>query len=106
VGYSWLKLHHCSNESLEHLANTCEPAGFGRNKENIYDESYRKAGRLSSEFFRPMLDIKAAGLINLIHERLLCGSKADKAIRAELYNLNVYGREYFARFDSDLDDDH
>ena len=29
---------------------TCEPAGFGRNKENIYDESYRKAGKLSSDF--------------------------------------------------------
>lgn len=44
-----------------------------------------------------MLDVKAAGLIDLIHERLLCGSKEDKVIRAELYNLNVYGREYFAR---------
>jgi hypothetical protein len=78
------------------LTNACEPAGFGRNNENIYDESYRKAGRLSSDFFRPMLDIKAVGLIDLIRERLLRGSKDDKVIRAELYNLNVYGREYFA----------
>ena len=43
-----------------------------------------------------MLDIKAVGLIDLIRERLLRGSKDDKVIRAELYNLNVYGREYFA----------
>ncbi|KAF8351737.1 hypothetical protein F5887DRAFT_1277540 [Amanita rubescens] len=74
----WLKLHHCPNDSLEHLANTCEPACFGRNKENIYDESYRKAGKLSSDFFRPMLDVKE-----------------DKVIRAELYNLNVYGEGSF-----------
>jgi hypothetical protein len=94
--HSWLKLDHCSNESLEHLANTCEPAGFGRNNENIYDESYRKAGKLSSDFFRPMLDVKGVGLIDLVLERLLRGSKENKVIRAELYNLNVYGGEYFA----------
>ena len=38
-----------------------------------------------------MLDVKAIGLIDLIRERLLGGSKNDKGIRAELYNLNVYG---------------
>ena len=79
------------------MANTCEPAGFGRKKENVYDESYRKAGRLGSDFFRPMLDVKAVRkLTDLIRERLLGGSKEDKGIRAELYNLNVYGREYLA----------
>ncbi len=43
-----------------------------------------------------MLDVKGVGLIDLVSERLLRGSKEDKVIRAELYNLNVYGREYFA----------
>ena len=52
-----------------------------------------------------MLDVKAVRkLTDLIRERLLGGSKEDKGIRAELYNLNVYGREYSAPFDSDLDD--
>ena len=89
---SWLRLHRCSADSLERLANTCEPAQFGRNYETIYDESYRKAGRLGSESFRPLLDVKAIGLIDLIRERLLGGSENEKAIRAELYNLNVYGK--------------
>ena len=93
---SWLRLHHCSTDSLEQLANACEPAKFGRNHENIYDDSYRKAGRLGSDSFRPLLDVKATGLIDLIRERLLGGSENNKAIRAELYNLNVYGMGYFA----------
>ena len=50
-----------------------------------------------------MLDVKAVGLIDLIRERLLRGSKTEQVIRAELYNLNVYGREYSA-IDSDLYD--
>ena len=42
-----------------------------------------------------MLDVKVVGLIDLIRERLLGGSKEDKMIRAELYNLNVYGKGIF-----------
>ncbi|KAF8335598.1 hypothetical protein F5887DRAFT_1063351 [Amanita rubescens] len=89
------RLESSISSPLPFCSGIIPPAGFGRNKENIYDESYRKAGRLGSEFFRPMLDVKAAGLIDLIHERLLCGSKEDKVIRAELYNLNVYGEGSF-----------
>jgi hypothetical protein len=43
-----------------------------------------------------MLDVKAVGLIDLIRERLLRGANEEQAIRAELYNLNVYGRQYLA----------
>lgn len=39
------------------------------------------------------MDIKAIGLIDLIRERLLGGSEHEKAIRAELYNLNVYSKD-------------
>ena len=41
-----------------------------------------------------MLDVKAVGLVDLISERLLGASQRDKAIRPELYNLNVYGKNY------------
>ena len=47
-----------------------------------------------------MIDVKAVGLIDLIRERLLGGSKEDQMIRAELYNLNVYGMKY-SSFGSD-----
>jgi hypothetical protein len=44
-----------------------------------------------------MLDVKAVGLVDLISERLLGASQRDKAIRPELYNLNVYGKKYRIR---------
>ena len=89
-----MRLHRPSKSSLERLSNTCEPASFGRNKEDVYDESYRKARILASDYFRQILDVKAVGLVDLIPERLLGASQKDKAIHPELYNLNVYGKRY------------
>jgi len=77
--------------SLEELVKHCEPATFGRGNENVYDESYRKAGKLSADAFRPMFDVGSIGLVDFINERWLCNSREEKTIYAELYNMNVYG---------------
>ncbi|KAK2459622.1 hypothetical protein APHAL10511_008377 [Amanita phalloides] len=92
-----LDLLHASDESLEHLAAACEPATFGLNRENVHDESYRKARKLGSEAFMPTLDLTNLGLINIVCDSLLrgTGSASHHLVRAELYNLNVYGKDSF-----------
>lgn len=57
----------------------------------MYDESYRKAGKLDCSSFRPLLNISDLGLIDIVRDGLLRGMEALKPIRAELYNLNIYG---------------
>ena len=88
---SQISLFYPSSESLELLDKACDPATFGRNKEDIYDESYRKARKLDVGSFMIGLDIVRLGLIKIIRENLVLGEEAAKPVRAELYNLNVYG---------------
>ena len=40
------------------------------------------------------LDIVGLGLIKIIRENLIFGETSERAVRAELYNLNVYGHFY------------
>ncbi|KAF8630097.1 hypothetical protein AX17_005495 [Amanita inopinata Kibby_2008] len=90
-----LNLQRPPEDSLRRLTDACDPATFGVGNENVYDESYRKAGKLSSKAFRPFLDLTNLGLPNLIRDRLLRGQAAKKLVRAELYNLNIYGEGSF-----------
>ena len=86
-----MNLFRPSRDALERLASACDPATFGKNNEDVYDEAYRKAGKLSSGEFCPTLDVDNCKLVKIIRENLLRGSKAQKQVRVELYNLNVYG---------------
>jgi hypothetical protein len=79
---------------LERLVKACDPATFGKNAEDVYDESYRKAKKLSRDSFMVRLDIVGLGLIKIIRENLLFGEASERAVRAELYNLNIYGHFY------------
>ena len=60
-----------SSESLESLVNACDPATFGKNKEDIYDELYRKAKKLSPGSFAVGLDVAGLGLMKIICESLM-----------------------------------
>ncbi|KAJ8522074.1 hypothetical protein ONZ45_g1261 [Pleurotus djamor] len=77
-----------TDEKLELLTDACEPASFGRNHEDILDETYRKAGKLDVSDFAINLDLCGAGLISKICSSLLT---EDRNIRADLYKLNLYG---------------
>jgi hypothetical protein len=57
----------------------------------VLDESYRKAGKMDSECFAPMLDPSCTDLIKIIRGYLLEGTQSANGIKAELYRLNVYG---------------
>jgi hypothetical protein len=91
VHRSQMDLYRPSMTSIEDLVKSCEPATFGRGNENVYDESYRRAGKLSAGAFRPMFDVGGIGLVDFINERWLGNSRGEKMIYAELYNMNVYG---------------
>lgn len=88
---SRLSLFYPPSQSLESLANACDPATFGRNKEDVYDESYRKAKKLNTGSFMVGLDLARLGLPRIISEALVVGQTSPKSVRAELYNLNIYG---------------
>ncbi|KAF2771371.1 hypothetical protein EJ03DRAFT_268957, partial [Teratosphaeria nubilosa] len=72
------------------LINACVPASFGRGGENVFDESYRRAGALSAEDFMTDFCPYEAGIIDIVTQLLLPPMSKWRGIRAELYKLNVY----------------
>ena len=81
------------NEELVGLAAACEAATFGRDQQNVLDETYRKAGKLDKNSFALNFDpsSESYGLLGEIQDILLEGHSADAAIHYDLYKLNVYG---------------
>jgi hypothetical protein len=86
--FSHVDLSRPTGDELRDLSAACDPATFGVHNEDRFDESYRKAGKLDYSDFATRFHPMDSGLINIIHSELVGSSKA---IRAELYKLNVYG---------------
>jgi hypothetical protein len=61
------------------------------NKEDVLDETCRKAGKLDSECFALLLDPVGADLLEIVRGYLLEGTQSKNNIKTELYKLNVYG---------------
>ncbi|KAF2804168.1 uncharacterized protein BDZ99DRAFT_452136 [Mytilinidion resinicola] len=79
--------------SLENLVNDCQPATFGHNGKDIYDETYRKATKLDTTAFSSTFNPYEVGIIDVIAQILLPslpGGDISRGVRAELYKLNVY----------------
>jgi hypothetical protein len=57
----------------------------------VRDENYRKAVKMDSEYFSPILDVFQTDLVTMIYDCLLEGTESTKRIKIELYKLNVYG---------------
>ncbi|EMD36271.1 hypothetical protein CERSUDRAFT_95613 [Gelatoporia subvermispora B] len=89
-----------SEDDLKHLSAACDPATFGRNDLDVYDESYRKAGKLDPAYFSVKFDPHCCGLLGAIRGDLLEGQD-ERPIRAELYKLNVYGPGSFFKAHKD-----
>jgi hypothetical protein len=79
--------------AFDQLVKECEPATFGRGKEDILDEEYRKAGKMDPGHFSTNFTPYEYGVVDMIVQAL--AYSADKSgtdyrgIRAQLYNLNV-----------------
>ncbi len=72
----------------------CAPATFGIAGEDVYDETYRKVGKLDSEDFAIGFDASRSSLVDVIRTELLVENpKRVKCedLNIELYKLNVYG---------------
>ncbi|KAH9886959.1 hypothetical protein C8Q73DRAFT_266812 [Cubamyces lactineus] len=91
-----IDLANASLEELQHLAATCDPASFGVQQKDVYDESYRKAGKLDKSDFAMNLSPDALGILDTTRNELLLETRSRmEPIRAELYKLNVYGPQSF-----------
>ena len=88
---SRINLSSPSEADLKDLSDACQPATFGVNKEDVLDESYRKAGKMDVADFTTNFVVEDLGLMDAIRSKLLDGHESNKAIKVELYKLNVYG---------------
>ena len=92
--FSRVNLSTASAVQLQHLADTCAPATFGVAGEDVYDETYRKAGKLDNKDFAIAFDARSSSLIDAIRTELLVenlGRVKSEDLNIELYKLNVYG---------------
>ncbi|KAI0806929.1 hypothetical protein C8Q74DRAFT_23812 [Fomes fomentarius] len=94
-------LSNATTDQMDHLAAECQPATFGRNDEDVLDETYRKAGKMDVEDFMLGFDVERAGLIDVVRTCLFPGEEETKPVKAELYKLNVYGQGAFFKAHKD-----
>ncbi|KAF9475380.1 hypothetical protein BDN70DRAFT_908169 [Pholiota conissans] len=76
---------------LKALADACSPASFGRDQEDIHDESYRKAGKMDTADFCTHFSPWDSGVLKTIIDSLFKTEGSFANVKAELYKLNVYG---------------
>ncbi|KAF9475370.1 hypothetical protein BDN70DRAFT_996465 [Pholiota conissans] len=76
---------------LKALSGACSPASFGRNQEDVRDESYRKAGKMDTTDFSTLFSPWDSGVLKTITESLFKSEGSFANVNAELYKLNVYG---------------
>ena len=91
--------HHndVSHNMLRDLLASCEQATFGKNGEDVLDESYRKAMKLDPEAFPTDFHPSDYGILEAIRQVLLPSMVVGgegvgigrQGFRAELYKLNV-----------------
>lgn len=82
-----------AERNLERLIRDCQPATSGKGGEGVYDEGYRKALQMNPEAFSVNFNPYDLGIIDTIAQVLLpsiIDSRKCRAVRAELYKLNIY----------------
>ncbi|KAF5120851.1 hypothetical protein E5D57_013187 [Metarhizium anisopliae] len=78
---------------LNCLLQHCETATFGLGGQDVLDETYRKAVQMDPTNFCTNFDPYSVGIIDSIAQVLLpttVESTTHRAVRAELYKLNIY----------------
>ena len=82
---------NATSDELEQLAQACQPATFGRNDEDVMDETYRKAGKMDLELFSTPLVYDYTDIVKIVRDCLLDGTDSVRKLKVEPYKLNVYG---------------
>ncbi|XP_055332135.1 uncharacterized protein LOC129584058 [Paramacrobiotus metropolitanus] len=88
-------LHNASAAEAELLTRACQAATFGLNKQDVYDETYRRAGKMDVDDFAAKFDVERSGILARVKNDLLDGRSSARAVECELYKLNVYGEGGF-----------
>ncbi|XP_055334167.1 uncharacterized protein LOC129585491 [Paramacrobiotus metropolitanus] len=96
-----LYLHTASEAELELLARACVAATFGINQQDVFDETYRKAGKMDVDAFASKLDLERSGILTRIKNDLLDRTNFGRPVECELYKLNVYGAGGFFKAHKD-----
>ncbi|KZT39340.1 hypothetical protein SISSUDRAFT_1119066 [Sistotremastrum suecicum HHB10207 ss-3] len=96
-----LKFPTANKEELKRLSDACDPATFGRNQQDVLDESYRLARKMDITNFSINMGFNFHDLLTYATRRLLGVQHEDKDFHAELYKLNVYGPESFFKAHKD-----
>ncbi|KAK4891025.1 hypothetical protein LTR27_010356 [Elasticomyces elasticus] len=76
------------------LLGVCTPASFGKGREAVHDESYRKAAKLDTDAFCSDFCPYTTGIVNIINQLLVPSVDRHRSVKAELYKLNVYSAPY------------
>ncbi|KAK2052717.1 hypothetical protein LY76DRAFT_583010 [Colletotrichum caudatum] len=82
-----------SQASFVQLVQGCQPATFGRNSQEILDETYRRAGKMDESAFCTSFNPYEHGIIDTVLHSLAPTDKSSavkRGVRAELYKLNIY----------------
>ncbi|KAI1419486.1 hypothetical protein F5Y12DRAFT_789007 [Xylaria sp. FL1777] len=81
-------------EILAGLLRDMQPATFGFQGKDVYDESYRKASKLDPSRFASTFNPYELGIVDVVAQLLLPNLQDDsdsrRGVRAELSKLNVY----------------
>lgn len=77
---------------LKNLINDLQPASFGYQGKDVFDETYRKALKMDTDNFATTFNPYECGIIDAIAQALLPStpdSDLRRGVRAELYKMNV-----------------
>ncbi|KAL1744221.1 hypothetical protein HDZ31DRAFT_39161 [Schizophyllum fasciatum] len=89
---SCLDLAHPTEEQLCALEAACDRATFGRNQQDVLDETYRKAGKMDTSNFSTNFS-PPSSVLGLVRDELL--ERRNMRLVYSLYKLNVYGKDSF-----------
>lgn len=81
-----------TESNIFRLLEECEPATFGRGREDVFDESYRKARKMDPSHFCSTFNPYEVGIVDTIAQALLPSmghAQRARSVKAELYKLNV-----------------
>ncbi|KAK0436954.1 hypothetical protein EV421DRAFT_1907729 [Armillaria borealis] len=68
-----INLAHPTDAELNMLAEACKPAPFGRDSEEVLDDTYRKALKLDTILFATILDLQMTKILDQIRVDLMDG---------------------------------
>jgi hypothetical protein len=81
-------------QAFEKLLKACQPATFGLGGEEVFDEEYRKAGKMDTKDFSTNFNLAEYNIIDTTTQALVqsvWSKKGMNGVQAELYKLNVSG---------------